>query len=771
MVYGTNDDDVIWQFPSVGSTIGPELDLDVYFDFQMVGGAGNDQITGGDFSDELWGGDGNDTLSGGSGDDQFYGGAGDDTIEGGAFLFGLFEGEDVANYTGNISGYKIEFNLDDTITITDQGGNNEGTDTLTGVEFAQFSDEKVSLKPGQDIAFVIDTTGSMDDDIAAVKSSATSLINSIFDPNRDLLDSRIAVVGYNDPSTSTILSFTDQPDPEDRKSAALSAINSISVDGGGDFQEMTYSGLLRALDGRAGEWREEAVARKIVLFGDATAKDGGLASQVYALASNLNVDVPPALNTFSVSDDVSLTSFSAIETDAQTGQETIVPVQIFTVAIGSNHDTISEFQEIADQADGSAFNAADASEIVDALLEVINLPIYTISTDTLSIEEGDSGAQEVTFTISRDVSDNAATVSLAQSGTANNSDVSGVPGSVEFEAGEASKAFTVSINGDSVIENNETLSISIASVSEPATFDAGANATVSILNDDIDIQVGLYDANTDALIQTIGDGSVINENDILGRDITFVATIPTDSPLFGQAESMILNLNEGQITKIENVEPYAMFGNDGNDFFGGNLQLDASNTISFDVYSKDRTGVWWKDLLFGGELLDSFDFNFTVESTSPADTREASSDARTKIDVSDLTAPFHPVADVKSGKFEQTLPDVSPGDMALMRNSSAEITMVENGSDSDHVLSGSSRDDTFSFREENDTNWTDYYQMARSGRHFSIDGDRIHVNADGSHSSDSLMAAAQQQDNAIGEDVFLANTQLSALDKDSFTFF
>jgi Ca2+-binding RTX toxin-like protein len=52
---------------------GAECGLDVYFDYQMVGGDGNGQITGGTFGDELWGGPGNDTLNGGLGDDIMSG--------------------------------------------------------------------------------------------------------------------------------------------------------------------------------------------------------------------------------------------------------------------------------------------------------------------------------------------------------------------------------------------------------------------------------------------------------------------------------------------------------------------------------------------------------------------------------------------------------------------------------------------------------------------------------------------------------------------------
>lgn len=193
-------------------------------DIIYTGSSGNDRITGGDFGDELWGGDGNDTLNGGLGDDKFIGGQGDDTIDGGSFLFGLFQGTDNSVYKGALSEYDLEFRPDNTVRVIDKVSGRDGTDTLTGVEVGVFADKSIKLSPGQDIAFVIDTTGSMFDDIDAVKARSGEIINAIFEGERGVLNSRVAVVGYNDPATNTFLSFTDQPKIADRKTAAIGAI-------------------------------------------------------------------------------------------------------------------------------------------------------------------------------------------------------------------------------------------------------------------------------------------------------------------------------------------------------------------------------------------------------------------------------------------------------------------------------------------------------------------------------------------------------------------
>jgi Ca2+-binding RTX toxin-like protein len=86
--------------------------------------------TGTAISQTLAGGDFNDTLTGLGGNDKLYGNGGDDT----------------AVYTGAKASYTITHNADGTYTVTDlRGGSPDGTDTLHGIEFLQFSDQTFAL--------------------------------------------------------------------------------------------------------------------------------------------------------------------------------------------------------------------------------------------------------------------------------------------------------------------------------------------------------------------------------------------------------------------------------------------------------------------------------------------------------------------------------------------------------------------------------------------------------------------------------------------------
>ncbi|NEZ58344.1 VWA domain-containing protein [Leptolyngbyaceae cyanobacterium CCMR0081] len=356
----------------------PDVPDPISGDDILIGNGGDDILEGGTGQDFIFGGDDNDTLIGGDDNDTLIGGKGNDIIDGGP---SSDEG-DVAIYSGSfLAGeYTIFFDPDDSVRVVDNVAGRDGTDTLLNVEKVAFETVTVDITPGQDIAFVIDTTGSMRDDIDAVKAGAVAVINAIFSGQVVGLDSRVAVVGYNDPATNTVLSFTDQPSVEDRKTAAINAINSLSASGGGDFPEAVNAGLIRALSGGAGAWREDAAARRIILFGDAPPSDNQLRSQVLALANDVGVSGAAAstaiagdISTEAVSDGLAVTRFN-VAMDNASAEPVAVPVEIFTIVIGGDPTTTADFGSLAAITGGEALNVNGAADLVDALIAAIETP-------------------------------------------------------------------------------------------------------------------------------------------------------------------------------------------------------------------------------------------------------------------------------------------------------------------------------------------------------------------------------------------------------------
>jgi von Willebrand factor type A domain len=233
------------------------------------------------------------------------------------------EGDDTAVYYGKQLDYDIRKNLDGSWTVNNvRGAKDAGSDTLKNIEFVQFDGDKIDdpkktyelKKKGltfqADFALVIDTTASMGSSIDSVKAQASSLIDAVFADGKN--DGRMGVVGFKDTTEGeppqVLLPFTDQDDFAERKSAAIAAIDAITVDGGGDPPETAYDGLRLALNGSMGQWRFGAGTLRVALFTDAAAKDGELADEVNALANRIGAIVTKTSSFASVGQSIPLAS-------------------------------------------------------------------------------------------------------------------------------------------------------------------------------------------------------------------------------------------------------------------------------------------------------------------------------------------------------------------------------------------------------------------------------------------------------------------------------
>jgi Ca2+-binding RTX toxin-like protein len=108
--------------------------------FTIANGAVIENATGGAQEDLLIGNEVNNTLTGNAGDDVLIGSGGADSLDGGAGT------ADVAGYSGARSEYTITSTSMGQYTVAHTGGTMvDGTDTLTDVEFARFSDQRLDL--------------------------------------------------------------------------------------------------------------------------------------------------------------------------------------------------------------------------------------------------------------------------------------------------------------------------------------------------------------------------------------------------------------------------------------------------------------------------------------------------------------------------------------------------------------------------------------------------------------------------------------------------
>jgi hypothetical protein len=189
-----------------------------------------------------------------------------------------------------------------------------------------------------DLMFVIDTTSSMDDDIAAVRANALGILDRIAESGRDW---RIGIATYRDHPQEPYGDPGDYPfqmelDFSTDYGTITNAINNIQIAGGADIAESVYAGLMGAIDQ---PWRLNT-RKVIILMGDAPPHD------------------PEPVSGYTL-DDVLQAAYNAD------------PISVYPVQIANNPEASVEFQRLADGSSGRLFTAPTASDVVDTLLYTV----------------------------------------------------------------------------------------------------------------------------------------------------------------------------------------------------------------------------------------------------------------------------------------------------------------------------------------------------------------------------------------------------------------
>lgn len=132
------------------------------------------------------------------------------------------------------------------------------------------------------IAFVIDTTGSMDTELVQIKAQVAQLVQSLQNQQTLNTPSEWILVPLNDPQFGP-------PFVTESANAFLAAVNGLTADGGGDCPEPSVSATLLAM--------RAALPNSLVLFAtDASASDSGLWGQVTSEMKRRNTRVKPMLS-------------------------------------------------------------------------------------------------------------------------------------------------------------------------------------------------------------------------------------------------------------------------------------------------------------------------------------------------------------------------------------------------------------------------------------------------------------------------------------------
>jgi Ca2+-binding RTX toxin-like protein len=124
-IYGVQDN-----APTSYTMPSHQIDMNILespYQLSVTGNGAGNRIDGTSASETVFGAGGDDVLIGGAGNDVIFGGADNDT----------------AGFSGSLTEYSLSLDANGVLVIVHNG--NDGTDTLAGVEFAQFNDQLLNL--------------------------------------------------------------------------------------------------------------------------------------------------------------------------------------------------------------------------------------------------------------------------------------------------------------------------------------------------------------------------------------------------------------------------------------------------------------------------------------------------------------------------------------------------------------------------------------------------------------------------------------------------
>lgn len=212
----------------------------------------------------------------------------------------------------------------------------------------------------------------------------------------------------------------------------------------------------------------------------------------------------------------------------------------FDYATGSDPWSVTSFDANGDgRMDLAVANVS--SDTVSVLLNTTSAPTPTAPTvflpsPTVSILEGNSASQLLTFTVNLSAAASSAVIVnyATANGTATaGSDYIATSGTLTFAAGEVSKTVAVSVLGDTVSEPNETFTLSLSNPNG-ATLGAITSTTATIINDDT------VTINPDPINPTLTPNTnIINDFVVLQASTTAVAGAGEGNDTYLLSGSMI----------------------------------------------------------------------------------------------------------------------------------------------------------------------------------------------------------------------------------------
>jgi hypothetical protein len=266
-------------------------------------------------------------------------------------------------------------------------------------------------------------------------------------------------------------------------------------------------------------------------------------------------------------------------------------------------------------------------------------PTVAIAALSASKAEGNSGATEFTFLVSRDSTVGTSDVTWNFSGVGLNpagpDDVQSTSDTVSFAHGEASKTITVLIKGDTTVEPNETFTVTLSNPQGATLGVAQAGGTIT--NDDAAPAAPMVSITADDDVKVEGNSTTTPFTFTIVRDsgegtstVGWTLTGSTDAFDFSSSSSGTVSFGANETSKtitvlvngdttVENNETFTVTLNSIDNATIDQSKASASSTILNDDFSQFTPSVFdiaMKDAVKYEGDSGTTQFTFTISRAS-----------------------------------------------------------------------------------------------------------------------------------------------------------
>ncbi|MTJ42014.1 choice-of-anchor I family protein [Dolichospermum flos-aquae] len=591
----------------------------------LSGGEGNDQIFP-DRNDKVFGDTGNDIIFSGLGGNTLTGGDGQDTfwlanaayLQSPNIITDFNPAQDLLNV--NVDGFK-DINQ---LTLSPQGdytlisANSNPLAILKNYELPQFAITSASATEGNIIIFTVTRTGnnSSSQSVTVTTSIATGDTASDTD-----LTAKTATLTFAPGETTTTFAVQTTPDVlfEGNETFTVSLSNPTNVS------------IISSTNATAQGTITNDDAAPIFSIATAEASEGNAINFTVTRTGDAqaqqSVTVVTSIATGDTASDTDLTAKTETLTFAQ-GETT----KIF--AVQTTPDVLFEDQETFTASLSNATNGAIISSTNATAKGTINnddaAPIFSIA----AAQALEGSAINFTLTRTGDAQANqtvTVSTSIEAQNTATASDFSGNTQTLTFAQGETTKTFTVATIQDSLVEDNETFTVSLSSPTNGAIISSTNGIALGTITDD-DTPAEFRISAAEAL-----EGNAINftvtrsRDNLIAQSVTVATSIATDDTASANdltAKTETLTFATGETSKTFTVQTTQDSLFEGNETFtvslsnpnNGAVVSSTNGTAKGTINNDDAAPIF---SIAAASATEGSAVNFTVTRTGDAQSNQS----------------------------------------------------------------------------------------------------------------------------------------------------